>query len=363
MRVAIIAESFLPYVNGVSNSVLRILDYASRHGHECIVIAPGSAHDISNVGTTPIIRVPQIRVPRINSLPVGAPSPKVLSALREFQPDVVHLASPFVLGGAGAWAAKHLDVPCVAVFQTDIAGFSLRYRLSWLYQASWRWIATLHNACSLTLAPSSVAEQELRRAGVHDIQRWGRGVDVALFHPKKRRRQKAQDQPIRVGYVGRLAAEKSVHRLACLDQDPAFELVIIGDGPERGALQRAMPNAEFLGARYGEELAQEMANLDIFVHTGEFETFCQTIQEAHASGVPTIAPRAGGPIDLIDPSVGELLPVASFEQELPGAVRRLAKQHDAMSKAARAKVEPRTWDAVCQALFEHYAQVRACFVA
>lgn len=358
MRVAIVAESFLPYVNGVSNSVIRIVEYAQRHGHECLIIAPGKRRDDTTFRGVPVVRVPEIRVPRINSLPVGFPNPLLLRKLRAFRPDVVHLASPFVLGAAGAWAARRLRVPSVAVFQTDIAGFSLRYRLSWLYRAAWRWIGTLHNACSITLAPSSVAQQALVDAHVHDLKRWGRGVDVELFHPDKRTRPRDAKR-LRVGYVGRLAAEKSVHRLAGLDAVPNVELVIVGDGPERATLEQAMPNATFLGARYGEELARELANFDVFVHTGEFETFCQTIQEAHASGVPTIAPRAGGPIDLVSPETGVLLDVEHFERDLPQAVNAVAAQQTIMSKAARAKVEGRTWDAVCQELFNTYAMVLA----
>ncbi|AZA12204.1 glycosyltransferase family 4 protein [Corynebacterium gerontici] len=358
MRVAIIAESFLPYVNGVSNSVIRIAEYAQRHGHECFIIAPGKRGDVTAFRGIQVIRVPEIRVPRINSLPVGFPNPLLMRQLRAFRPDVVHLASPFVLGVIGAWASRRLKVPSVAVFQTDIAGFSLRYRLSWLYRAAWRWIGTLHNACSLTLAPSSVAQQALVDANVRDLKLWGRGVDVTLFHPSKRTRPH-DDQRIRVGYVGRLAAEKSVHRLAVLDGQPDVELVIVGDGPERARLERAMPNATFLGALYGEALARELANFDVFVHTGEFETFCQTIQEAHASAVPTIAPRAGGPIDLISPEVGVLLDVEHFERELPGAVRAIAAQRQVMATAARAKVEGRTWDALCEELFNTYSSVLA----
>ena len=118
MRVAIVAESFLPNVNGVVNSVLRVLEYLRREGHEAIVIAPGARDHQEEIFTYEgfrIVRVPTVEVPGINSLPIGVPLPVVLTELSRFRPDVVHLASPFVLGGAGAFAAKTLNIPCVAM--------------------------------------------------------------------------------------------------------------------------------------------------------------------------------------------------------------------------------------------------------
>lgn len=105
-------------------------------------------------------------------------------------------------------------------------------------------------------------------------------------------------------------------------------------------------------------MAKAYASLDVLVHTGEFETFCQVIQEAHASGVPTIAPRAGGPIDLITPGVnGELLEVATFERDLPGAVDRVLARGGQAREAARRGVRTRTWEALCDQLLDHYSAV------
>lgn len=104
MRVAIVAESFLPNVNGVTNSVLRVLEHLHRQGHEAMVIAPGARdfqEEIPSYLGYEIVRVPTIKVPLVNSLPVGVPTASVQLALRSFQPDIIHLASPFVLGGAG----------------------------------------------------------------------------------------------------------------------------------------------------------------------------------------------------------------------------------------------------------------------
>lgn len=368
MRIALIAESFLPNVNGVTNSVLRILEYLKKTGHEALVIAPGARdfeEEIDSYQGYRIVRVATVKMPLIDSLPIGVPSPAVSGYLRSFKPDIVHLASPFVLGGAGALAARQLRLPALAVFQTDIAGFSQRYHLSPLAAASWEWIKTIHNACQRTLAPSTVSIQELHKHGVTQVKLWPRGVDSVRFTPEKRCAQlrRTWDPTGRkkiIGYVGRLASEKGVHRLIRLAENPDFQIVIVGNGPERDALQRAMPQAVFTGVLGGEDLAHAFASFDLFVHPGEFETFCQTIQEAQASGVPTIAPRAGGPIDLINDRVdGRLLEVEEFESQILETARWILTESRStqMGKPARRKVEDKTWDAMCEKLIEHYQDV------
>ncbi|MGV0360360.1 glycosyltransferase family 4 protein [Corynebacterium mastitidis] len=370
MRIGIVAESFLPNVNGVVNSVLRVLEYAKAHGHQAFVIAPGARdfqEEVPDYLGFPIHRVPTVMVPLIDSLPVGLPGPSVAATLREYQPDVVHLASPFVLGAAGAFAARQLKIPSVAVYQTDVAGFSTRYHLGPLAAASWEWTRTFHNACQRTLAPSSPTIEELRSHGIRNVHRWGRGVDARRFHPAKRsaelrRRWDPTGRKRIVGFVGRLAAEKGVHRLASLAQHPGVELVIVGDGPERHELEGSLPNAVFTGQLGGEELARTYASLDLFVHPGEFETFCQAVQEAQASGVPTIGPRAGGPIDLItEGRNGLLLDVPTFTHELPSAVNWVLDEsrYTRLCRNAREDVEGRTWEAQCEKLMGHYREAIA----
>ena len=105
MRVGIVAESFLPNVNGVTNSVLRVLEHLKREGHEAMVVAPGARDfqdEIPDYLGFEIVRVPTVMVPLVDSLPIGVPTTTVAAALSEFKPDIIHLASPFVLGGAGA---------------------------------------------------------------------------------------------------------------------------------------------------------------------------------------------------------------------------------------------------------------------
>ncbi|MHA2788019.1 glycosyltransferase family 4 protein [Corynebacterium sp. S7] len=368
MRVGIVAESFLPSINGVTNSVLRVLEHLKAHGHEAIVVAPGARdhkEEVPDYLGFPIVRVPTVKIPMVDSLPIGVPTLAVREALAEFKPDIVHLASPFVLGGAGAVAARQLRLPAVALYQTDVAGFATKYNAPGLGTVIWDWTRTLHNMTQMTLAPSSLAIAELEKHGIKNVRHWGRGVDAKLFHPEKRSQElRRQWDPTGrkkiVGFVGRLAAEKGVARLKPLDNRSDIQLVIVGAGPESQALQTALPGAIFTGGLKGEELARAYASLDLFVHTGEFETFCQAIQEAQASGVPTIGPRAGGPVDLIqDGYNGYLLDVDTFEQDLPAAAEWLLddSRHRELCLNARASVENKTWEALGDQLLGYYDEV------
>lgn len=364
VRVAIVAESFLPHVNGVSNSVVRILEHLRRTGYEALVIAPDTPpgepraerlHDGIRVH-----RVPSRMFPKVTTLPLGVPLPRMLRVLRGFEPDVVHLASPALLGYGGVRAARRLGVPTVAVFQTDVAGFAASYGIGGLSRAAWAWTRHLHRLADRTLAPSTSAMESLAAHRIPRVYHWARGVDITGFVPSARdqalrRRWSPDGKPI-VGYVGRLAPEKHVERLAVLGD--AVQLVIVGDGIDRAKLQSAMPTAVFTGALYGDELATAYASMDVFVHPGEHETFCQTVQEALASGLPVIAPDAGGPRDLVMPCrTGMLLPVKQFEADLPAAVAHLIDQRPRYSLAARRSVLERSWPAICDQLLEHYEAV------
>lgn len=366
VRVAIVAESFLPNVNGVSNSVLRVIEHLRRTGHEALIIAPDNprgepAADKVYDGIR-VHRVPSRMFPKITSLPLGVPRPRLVNVLRGFDPDVVHLASPALLGYGGLHAARFLGVPTVAVFQTDIAGFAQSYGIGCTARAAWAWTRHLHSRADRTLAPSTAAMEDLTAHRIPRVHKWARGVDVTGFAPSMRddalrRSWSPQGRPI-VGFVGRLAPEKHVERLAVLAGRDDLQLVVVGDGVDRGKLEKTLPSAVFTGALYGTELATAYASMDVFVHPGEHETFCQAVQEAMASGLPVVAPNAGGPRDLVAPyRTGLLLNVDEFEARLADSVDHLIVERQRYSPAARRSVLGRTWPAICDELLDHYEDV------
>ena len=367
MRVAIISESFLPTVNGVTNSVCKVLDYLAANGHEAIVIAPAAGSPAHYRGF-PVHQVPSVAY---RQFPMGIPNAQVARLISKFAPDVLHAASPFLLGAQGIAAANRLGIPTVAIFQTDVAGYAKRNRLGSASKLAWRFVRWIHDGADLTLAPSQASRSDLEHAGVERIKLWGRGVDLTRYHPNNRMRPTAQalntllsgaGRDTVVGYVGRIAPEKGLERLASLRGLPNLHLAIVGDGPSddhiRGLL-RGMP-ATFLGRLSGEQLADAYASFDVFVHTGTEETFGQTLQEAHATCLPVVAPAAGGPIDLVRHGENGYL----FDPDDPGDLRTGIRSlvddpalRMRMGEAGRRAVIGKSWEALCDELMGHYASV------
>jgi phosphatidylinositol alpha 1,6-mannosyltransferase len=374
-RVAVVTESFLPSVNGVTNSVCRVLDHLRLRGIDALVVAPGQGpggtpHPVpTEYGGFPVVGVPVVNY---RTFPVGLPTPSVMRTLERYRPDVVHVASPFVLGAAGVFAGRRLGLPVVAVYQTDVAGFARRHHAGLAVSATWRWLRRVHERADLTLAPSTSAFGDLAAHGIPRLAMWGRGVDAARFRPERRdgvrsralRGGWARPGEVVVGYVGRLAPEKRVERLAALRGIPGIRMVVIGDGVSRESVLRAtsgMPVA-FTGRLDGDSLADAYAALDVFVHTGTEETFGQTLQEAMASGVSVVAPASGGPLDLVDDCVTGLLFPPEDDAALASAVNRLvidpALRH-AMGENGRDAVLPRSWTVVGDELLGHYRAAMA----
>lgn len=384
-----VAESFLPHFNGVTHSVLQVLAHLRRTGHEAMVIAPaGGTPEGARPGETappgagvagartatmartgvelvegfPVVRLPSLPLTGYANVRVAAGTvARIRRLISGFDPDVVHVASPFVLGWRAIQAAGQLGLPLVSIYQTQVPAYAARYGVPWLEPVLWNHVRAMHQGSTVTLVPSSHSLGELQEAGVPRLRMWRRGVDTSRFSPARRdpalRNRLAPHGERLIGYVGRLAAEKQVEDLAALAVLPCTRLVIVGSGPLKETLRRRLPGAHFAGFLDGDELAEMMASLDLFVHPGESETFCQTIQEAMASGLPAIAVGRGGPLDLIDSSRTGWLYRPGDLAGLRDRVADLA--HDdakraAFAAAALASVQSRSWASVCEELLVHY---------
>lgn len=374
VRVAVIAESFLPHMNGVTNSILQVLRHLRGRGDEAIVIAPaaswtagwtqraGAGHAPREVEGFPVHALPSMPMSGYASVRVAAGTvARLRGILADFGPDVVHIASPFVLGWRGVQAAEELGIPSVAVYQTEVPRYATKYGLPWLEDVLWNHVSRLHNTATLTLAPSSFTVRQLHRVGVRRVHLWGRGVDSRRFHPAKRdealRAELAPHGERLIGFVGRLAHEKQVEDLRALADLPGTRLVVIGSGPLRETLERQLPGAHFAGFQGGEDLARHVASLDLFVHPGESDTFGQTLQEAMASGVPVVAVGRGGPLDIVDSSRTGWIYQPGDLDEMRDRVADLVYddvKRAAFAHAAWESVQGRTWPVLCEQLVGYY---------
>lgn len=364
MKIAYVTESFLPDANGMAGTAARVASELTAAGHQPLVIAPGPARgSIRPDGALsyPVERVPSIALPLYQGFRVGLPTARVRALIMAHRAEMVHLAGPVVLGAA----ASRLDLPVVAVYATDMAAYARSYHLGPLAEAaSWRYMRRIHNSAERTLAPSSATAAQLLTHGFEHVFVWGRGVDTARFDPAKRdddlRIWLAPAGEVLVGYVGRLAPEKRLDLLAHVTRLAGARLVIIGAGPAAAAARRALPGAVFLGQRGGDELARLYASLDIFVHPGPHDTFGNTLQEAAASGLPVVAPAAGGPLDLVDHGRTGFLVTPGDAHALAAAIQVLAADSDLRARqgvAARLAVLGRSWPARCAELVSHYDAV------
>jgi phosphatidylinositol alpha 1,6-mannosyltransferase len=368
VRIVYVTESFPPDVNGVAHTALRVAEHLASRGHDPLVIAPEPASDLPRPDRAlpyPVIRVPSMAVPVYPGLRVGMPGPRLRAALAEHRADVVHLAGPFVLGASAGAITSRLGLPSVAVYATDMAAYARAYHTGSGGQAACWWrLRRIHNRVDRNLAPSSASAADLRAHGIERVWVWGRGVDTRRFGPAKRsarlRAQLAPGGEVIAGYVGRLAAEKRLDLLHEVARLPGVRLVVVGGGPAEAAARRALPEALFVGARHGEDLAATYASLDIFVHSGPHETFGNTLQEAAASGLPVVAPAAGGPLDLVADGETGFLVSPDDAGALANAVAKLAGDpglRAAQGQAARRRMLGRTWAAAGDELIGHYRAV------
>lgn len=374
MHVVMCAETFTPAVNGVVNSVRQVAGCLREAGHDVTVLAPtGTTFDTPG-GPVPVVTVPSVAVPGYRSLRVARPGVDVRRALYDLRPDVVHLASPALLGQAAVQAATVIERPAVAVFQTDLAAFVARHRAGipvpartreGLRARTWRWLREIHNAADLTLAPSRPTLAQLEAQRFERLAVWPRGVDSERFHPRHRDRATREEllggRRLLVGVVARLAAEKRIELLAAAARHPDIRVVVVGDGPLRHALERTLPEATFTGQLTGPELGRVVASLDVLAHPGADETFCQSVQEGLSAGVPAVVAASGGPLDLVTDGVNGRLWHDDDPATLAGLLAGLRDdaERSRLAAAARASVVHRSWTSVTDQLLGHFTALTA----
>ncbi len=371
MRVAIVTETFLPQVNGVVRMLVEYLAYLEAHGHDAIVFAPGDKSDKDSVcHSFDVLRVRGATLPLYPELTLAPYSRRMHAVLREWRPDVVHLAGPFVLGAQGLHVARALGVPVAAHFQTDLARYAAHFGLGALSGVAWRRLLNIHNECDVTFAPTPTVARELRARGMRRVHICGRGVDAMAFHPAHRdsrvreRLGDGSDAPLML-YVGRLSPEKNLAALAPVARAlPEYPLAIVGDGPARAdlAAEVARLNVHFAGTLRGEALTTAFASADLFLFPSQTETFGQVVHEAMASGLPTVGVRAGGVQDLITDGQTGLLCPPDDPTAFVEAARRLVTDpalRYAMGAAARHEAEGHTWQSIFDRLMGWYAGLAA----
>jgi glycosyltransferase involved in cell wall biosynthesis len=370
MRVALVTENFLPKLDGVTRTLVMLLEHLERRKHPTIVLGPqGGPRQYAGAR---IFGAPGLPLPLYPELRMLFPAADLGRRLACFQPDIVHVVDPMLLGAAGIRWAQRLEVPVVSSYHTNLAAYCAHYHLGALTATTWAYRRFLHNQCSVTLCPSPSTAGQLKQHGFARVGLWTRGVDSRLFHPARRsetwRLRVTGDASSRIVlYVGRLSPEKNLGTLAAAfralaSADAQAHLVLVGDGPSRDDLARALDGLRvtFTGYLRGDALAEAYASADVFAFPSTTETFGQVVQEAMASGLPVIACDAEGVRDLVRHDQTGLLVSTGDAHMFSDTLCRLlasSEQRTRMGTRARELAEQRTWEHIMNTLLDTYARL------
>ena len=285
MKIAIVTDAWRPQTNGVVQTLSTTAQTVRAAGHEVLVIEPGQFR------TFPCPTYPEIRL-------AWFPYGRLSQLLREFAPDCIHIATEGTLGmAARKWCLRN-RFAFTTSYHTQFPEY-VRARAPIPLALSYAHLRRFHAAAARTMVATPSLQKQLENRGFRNIVRWTRGVDVELFKPGEPPANKqflALPRPIFV-YMGRVAVEKNIE--AFLDLDLPGTKLIIGDGPARRTLQAEFPTAQFVGYKFGAELAAHLAAADVFVFPSRTDTFGLVLLEALACGVPVAAYPVTGPIDVI----------------------------------------------------------------
>jgi glycosyltransferase involved in cell wall biosynthesis len=291
MRLLVATDAWEPQVNGVVKTMRRTIDEIRGRGGVVDIIEPGL--------------FPRFPLPGYPEIPIALPPPdKIGRLIAAFEPTHVHISTEGPIGWTVRRHCLRSGRPFTTSYHTRFPEY-LRERLpipiGWTYAMARRF----HGRAQATMVATASIETELRDRGFRNLHRWSRGVDLTRFRPDAASLEfAALPKPIFLT-VGRLAKEKNLPALLSLDLTGTK--VVVGDGPERGALARQFPETVFLGARDHAQLAGLYAAADVFVFPSLTDTFGLVLIEALASGLPVAAFPVAGPLDIVaDTAVGVL---------------------------------------------------------
>lgn len=370
MRIAIVAEVFLPKIDGVVGRTVNLIRQLQTNGDEVIVVCPRVSEPRNS--PVPLIEFPSFPCASYPEYAIGLPDQRLIQGLREFRPDVVHFLNPFAFGFQcyDLLCRSDLQLPVLFSFHTLYGEFVKQYPgLGMLSRVLWWLMKSYHNAADRNLTVSDFMADNLRQRGFERVVLWPPAVDSSLYSPERKsaamRRRLSGNHPESplLLTVSRLASEKNVSFLTeVLERVPEATLAIVGGGPQRDELVRRFSRykAHFVGYLRGEELAAAYASADAFVYASETETMGNVILEAMACGLPIIAANASGVTSLVQHGSDGFLFTPRNATEASRYVREIIEsvnRQEEMSAAALKSVQTRTWKNSGDEVRAQYQQV------
>ena len=370
MRVAIFTDTFLPQVNGVTNTLKRMGDYFESQDIDYIFITP----DQKSAGTPdykqekffsyPLLVYPECRLTLPNMV-------RLTKKLDKFKPDIIMAMTEFSMGLAALNYAKKRQLPLVSNYSTNFTTILNSYRFQILEKALERYLVWFHNEANLTVTPSSVSQEYLKSIGIRQTALFVRGVDCAIFNSNHRsekcRKELGIAGKLALLYVGRLSPEKDLDILskAMVRLNEKYHdrivLVVTGDGPMAEELKKTMPdNVVFTGYKKGTALAQIYASCDLFAFPSSFETFGNVVLEAMASGLPVVGVNQGGVRGLVNHGTTGYLANPKDNESFAAMIEKLIESdYDrfAFGENGRRLARTKSWNRVLDDLMVVFGEV------
>jgi len=368
MRVALVTSSYNYIADGVALTLNRLVAYLESRGVEVLVFAPVAKapafdHD-GEIAPVPSIALPLRSEYRLAMGLAGAAKRR----LEAFDPDIVHIAAPDFLGHQALAIGRARAIPVVASYHTRYETYLKDYGLDFLHDFVLARLRKFYAGCDEVYAPSaSMVESLLADRFAANFHLWQRGVDTERFQPAKRSDDlraawgASVDTPV-IAFVSRLVREKRLDTVAGVFERLAaagvpHRAVVVGDGPDRAALQRRLPDAVFTGFLNGDDLPRAYASADIFLFPSDTESFGNVTLEAMACGLPTLCADATGSRSLVEPGVTGWLAPATRDDTFFEHARVLANEpalRARMGAAARARSLTFSWDETMAGLLSRY---------
>ncbi|PKM65336.1 MAG: glycosyltransferase family 1 protein [Firmicutes bacterium HGW-Firmicutes-2] len=370
MKIAIFTDTFLPQVNGVTNTLRRFGEYLKANHIDYIFVTPEQKsesdlpYNIEAFLSTPFFLYPECRLTFPNLI-------RLNKRLDAFGPDIIFTMTEFTMGLCGLNYGKTHNIPAVSNYSTNFSTILKSYKLGVLEKLTDKYLAWFHQEATRTVTPSVESEKILKKLGVLRTGIFGRGIDFDHFSRDKRsvqlRKELGLEGKLGLLYVGRLSPEKDLDVLRDAMQllnhtySDQIQLVITGEGPMENELKKTMPdNVVFTGYKRGQALAEIYASCDIFAFPSSFETFGNVVLEAFASGLPVVGVNMGGVKTLIDPGYNGFLVEPNDSEAFALALEKLIvgdiMRHQ-FGTRGRNYAKGKSWDAVFNTLLEDFATI------
>lgn len=368
MKVAMYAGTYLKEQDGVAKTLYEFVDTLLSHDIEVAIWSPTITPQekdgltLNKIPSIPLIVYPVYRI--------SLWTPGIRKAIDNFKPDIIHTSTPDLLGLKFLKYGKKKGIPVVTSYHTDFISYLKYYHAGFLSKPLVRYLRWFYSSCNRTLSPTEEIRSKLNGMGIHNVRIWGRGIHTDIYSPEKRseelRKRWGAEDSLVILYSGRFVWYKDldvymgVYRKFKEDGFRNVKFVLAGDGPIKQDLKKAMPDAIFPGYLGKEELSRVYASSDIFLFPSTTETFGNVVQEAIASGLPSVVSDVGGCQEIVRKSKAGFVAGAKDPDDFYCKCRSLIEDKELLNEYRKNGLEfasMNSWKSVNEKVIDMYDDV------